>query len=104
MPSPPPGTTSTRVDIAWSGPSCPSFYDTSKTEMPSHPPLLSSEDAIETLVEYVSMVEHLPSGREVSPPGPGTNWVDWSNAMGREMYLRRALEKLNLEYPPTSDN
>ena len=40
----------------------------------------------------------------VSPPGPGTNWADWSNAMGREMYLRRALEKLNLEYPPTSDN
>jgi len=40
---------------------------------------------------------------KVSPPGPGTNWADWSNAMGREMYLRRALEKLNLEYPPTSD-
>ena len=72
--------------------------------MPSHPPSLSSEDAVETLVEYVSMAEHLPSGREVSLPGPGTNWVDWSNAMGREMYLRRALEKLNLEYPPTSDD
>jgi hypothetical protein len=40
----------------------------------------------------------------LSPPGLGTNWADWSNAMGREMYLRRALEKLNLEYPPTSDD
>jgi hypothetical protein len=40
----------------------------------------------------------------LSPPGPGTNWADWSNAMGREMYLWRALEKLNLEYPPISDN
>jgi hypothetical protein len=103
-PSPPPGTTLTHVDIAWSGPNCPSFYDTSRTEMPSHPLSLSLEDAIKTLVEYVSMAEHLPSGREVSPPGPGTNWADWSNTMGKEMYLRRALEKLNLEYPPTSDN
>ena len=72
--------------------------------MPLHPPSLSSEDAIEMLVEYVLMAEHLPSGREVSPPGPGTNWADWLNAMGREMYLRRVLEKLNLEYPPVSDD
>jgi len=47
---------------------------------------------------------HFLSGQLLSLPGPGTNWADWSNTMGREMYLRRALEKLNLEYPPTSDN
>jgi hypothetical protein len=35
----------------------------------------------------------------VSLPRPGTNWADWSDAMGREMYLRRALERLNFEYP-----
>jgi len=35
----------------------------------------------------------------LSPPRPGTNWVDWSDAMGREMYLRRALDRLNFEYP-----
>jgi hypothetical protein len=39
-------------------------------------------------------------GKEkVSPPRPGTNWADWSDAMGREMYLRRALDRLNFEYP-----
>jgi hypothetical protein len=36
---------------------------------------------------------------QVSPPRPGTNWANWSNAMGREMYLRRALDRLNFEYP-----
>jgi len=35
----------------------------------------------------------------VSPPRPGTNWANWSDAMGREMYLRRALDRLNFEYP-----
>jgi hypothetical protein len=40
----------------------------------------------------------------MSPPAPGTNWADWLNVMGREMYLWRALERLNLEYPPVSDN
>ena len=35
----------------------------------------------------------------LSPPGPGTNWADWSNTMGREMYLCRALDRLNFEYP-----
>jgi hypothetical protein len=61
-----------------------------------------SEDAIEALVDYMSMVDHLPSGGEVSPPAPGTNWANWSNTLGREMYLCRALDRLNLEYP--SDN
>jgi hypothetical protein len=35
----------------------------------------------------------------LSLPLPGTNWADWSNALGREMYLRRVLDRLNLEYP-----
>jgi len=30
--------------------------------------------------------------------------MDWSHAWGREAYLRRALEKLNLEYPYDSDD
>jgi hypothetical protein len=38
----------------------------------------------------------------LSPPRPGTNWADWSDAMGREMYLRRVLNRLNFEYPPDS--
>jgi hypothetical protein len=37
--------------------------------------------------------------QKMSPPRPGTNWADWSDAMGREMYLRRALDRLNFEYP-----
>jgi hypothetical protein len=35
----------------------------------------------------------------LSLPRPGTNWADWSDAMGREMYLRRALDRLKFEYP-----
>jgi hypothetical protein len=42
-------------------------------------------------------------GGVVSPPAPGTNWVDWSNALGWEMYLHRALAKLNAEYPLEAD-
>jgi len=30
----------------------------------------------------------------VPPP-----WVQWSNELAREMYVKRALEKLKLEYP-----
>ena len=30
----------------------------------------------------------------VPPP-----WVQWSNELAREMYIKRALEKLKLEYP-----
>ena len=62
------------------------------------------KDAVETLVNFILMMEHLPRGGAVSPPLPGaTNWVDWLNTMGREMYLHHALEKLNTEYPPESD-
>jgi hypothetical protein len=92
MPSPPSETSSTHVDIAWRGPKSPSFYDTSRTACPLPPPSLTLEDAVEALVDYMLMAEHLPSGGEVSPPRPGTNWADWSDAMGREMYLRRALD------------
>jgi hypothetical protein len=58
-----------------------------------------SEDAIKVLVDYVSMVDHLHREGAVSLPAPGTNWADWLNALGREMYLQQALDRLNLEYP-----
>jgi len=51
---------------------------------------------------YIWVLLNLAPER-LSPPPPGTNWVDWSNAMGREMYLHRVLEKLNAEYLPESD-
>jgi hypothetical protein len=41
---------------------------------------------------------------ELSLPALGSSWTDWSNVWGREAYLRRALEKLNLEYPCDSDD
>jgi hypothetical protein len=63
-----------------------------------------SSDAVKTLINYVSMAEHLPSGREVSPPALGNSWTDWAHAWGGEMRLRKALEKLNLEYPPDSND
>jgi hypothetical protein len=50
------------------------------------------------------MAEHLPSGREVSPLAPGSSWTDWSYTWGGEMRLRKALEKLNLEYAPDSND
>jgi hypothetical protein len=65
-----------------------------------------SEDAIETLVNYMSMMEHLPREGVVSLPLLAhTNWADWSNAVGWEMYLRWALEKLSeLKYPLDDDD
>ena len=106
MPPPPSETSLKGVNITWSGPTYPSFYSTSKIGVSSPPPSPTSKDAIKMLIESVlSMMEHLPSGREVlpppsvSPPLPSTNWANWSNAMGREMYLCRVLNRLNLEYP-----
>ena len=40
----------------------------------------------------------------LSPPAPGSSWTDWSHVWGREAYLKRVLEKLNLEYPHNSDD
>jgi hypothetical protein len=40
----------------------------------------------------------------LSPPAPGNSWTDWGHAWGGEMRLRKALERLNLEYPPDSDD
>jgi hypothetical protein len=43
----------------------------------------------------------------LSPPVPSPTgspqWTEWSHTWGREMMLRRALEKLNLEYLADSD-
>jgi hypothetical protein len=85
------------------------------SEFEAHPaPLISGSTIESTTAAHSSSIistgslqptHHFHSEKSpVSPPGPGTNWADWSNAMGREMYLRRALEKLNLEYPPASDS
>jgi len=41
---------------------------------------------------------------KVSLPTSGNSWTDWSHTWGGEMRLRRALEKLNLEYPRDSDD
>ena len=60
-------------------------------------------------VDYASMVDHLPSGREVSPLASGNVWTEWYHAWGEEMRLREekrlreALEELNLEYLHDSD-
>ena len=60
------------------------------------------EDTIETLLAAAvpSIMEHLPREGDVSlllsVPPP---WVQWSNELVREMYIKRALEKLKLKYP-----
>jgi hypothetical protein len=92
------------VEATWNGSAYPSFYNTSKIGVPLPPPSPTSEDAVEMLIKsMLAMMEHLPSGGEVSLPPPGTNWADWLNALGREMYLQRALAKLNLELPCESE-
>jgi hypothetical protein len=40
----------------------------------------------------------------LSPLASGSSWMDWSHGWGGEMHLKRALEKLNLEYPHDSDD
>jgi len=40
----------------------------------------------------------------VSPSTPSGSWMDWSHAWGGEMCLKKALEKLNLEYPHDSND
>ena len=40
----------------------------------------------------------------VSPSALGSSWMDWSHTWKREAYLRRALEKLNLEYSCDSND
>jgi hypothetical protein len=40
----------------------------------------------------------------LSPLAAGSSWTDWSHAWGIEMRLRKALEKLNLEYPCDSND
>jgi len=103
-PSPPSETSSMDVEAAWNGHTYPFFYNTSKIVVPLLPPSPTSKDAIEMLVESMSlMMKHLSSGGEVLLPPPGTNWADWSNALEREMYLQRALAKLNLELPCESE-
>jgi hypothetical protein len=104
MPLPPFTTSSMGAASAWSGHNSPSSSDILRTGIPLPPLLLMSTDTVKTLVEYMSMMEHLPSEREVSLPAPGSSWMDWSHMWGREAYLKRALKKLNLEYPRDSDD
>jgi hypothetical protein len=40
----------------------------------------------------------------VPPLALGSSWTDWSHMWGREAYLKRVLEKLNLGYPRDSDD
>jgi hypothetical protein len=40
----------------------------------------------------------------VSLLASGSSWIDWSHTWGREAYLKRVLEKLNLEYSCDSDD
>ena len=38
----------------------------------------------------------------MSPPSPVPPWVQWSNKLAREMYIKRALSWLQLQYPDDS--
>jgi hypothetical protein len=51
----------------------------------------------EAQLVYETRVMRAAEPGRVSPPRPSTNWADWSDVMGREMYLRRALDRLNFE-------
>jgi hypothetical protein len=93
------------VTLTWNGPAYPFFYNTLKIGVPLPPPSPMSEDTVEMLIESMSsMTEHLPSGGEVSLLPLGTNWADWLDMLGREIYLQRALAKLNLQLLSESED
>ncbi len=35
----------------------------------------------------------------LSPPSPVPFWIQWSNELAREMYMKHALQRLELQYP-----
>jgi hypothetical protein len=53
--------------------------------------------------ERGATIRHVQLGGGLSPPASEPAWTEWSHAWGGEMRLKRALEKLNLEYPRDSD-
>ncbi len=36
------------------------------------------------------------------PPSPVAPWIQWSNELAREMYVKHALQHLSLQYPNNS--
>ncbi len=45
------------------------------------------------------LVSNMISPDLVSLPSPVAPWVQWSNELAREMYIKCALSRLSLEYP-----
>ncbi len=43
-----------------------------------------------------------PEALDLSPLSPVPPWVQWSNELAREMYIKRALNRLQLQYPDDS--
>src|SRR5216683_6783275 len=64
------------------------FFTSSSTTMAPWPPLLFPPSQ--------------PSTPVVSPPSLVPPWVQWSNELAREMYIKRALNRLQLQYPDDS--
>jgi hypothetical protein len=52
-----------------------------------------------SITEWNANIDRSTKEGLLLPLRPGTNWADWSDVMGREMYLHRALDRLNFEYP-----
>ncbi len=106
MPSQPLVIALTGAATAWKGASSPTSCTTSRTKTPS--PYLSNSslvDTIETLLaSALSMMEHLSSEGGVSPLASVLPWVQWSNKLAREMYVKCTLQQLNLQYPSDSND
>src|SRR6266851_3679244 len=103
MPSAPPETSSMPANTVWRADNSPTSCVTSRTRTASPLESLSLDDAIETLLaSALSMTEHLPSEGGVSPPSPVPPWVQWSNELVREMYIKHVLQQLELQYPRDS--
>jgi hypothetical protein len=62
---------------------------------------LSLAGTVEVLLDTATMAEdHHPTERKVSPPQQALPlWREWSYELAREMYVKRAMAKLNFTYP-----
>ncbi len=52
------------------------------------------------MVGKITTIPTIPWLRPVmSPPSPVPPWVQWSNELAREMYIKCVLQRLELQYP-----
>jgi len=57
-----------------------------------------------TFLKHIPKEQTIPKEHAMSLPLPVPPWVQWSNELVREMYIKRALQRLELQYPANSSD